>query len=193
MKLLRNGKEDPTPWYEILWRRVRSTCSAVWYLPKKTYRFLRKLYAWSPILWNDFDWDYSYLLKILEFKLHRMADTIESNGIIVASDRVAKQIRYATFLIERIQEENYCKEEYAAHEEKWGEGVMNFVDLPKDDPHYGTCSEMNMYTIKSKQQGLEDQEKKEHMVIYERARDTRQKDLDRLFRHMRRYLERWWD
>lgn len=68
-------------------------------------RFFRKIITvirWIPVIWkNSYDWDYSYLVEIIEFKLNRMADCIESNDIIVDSKKVAKEIRETVELFDK--------------------------------------------------------------------------------------------
>ena len=102
---------------------------------RKVKHWLTQSVAYSIFIWknDNYDWDYGYLINLMRFKLSRMAKTIEENGIIEANHRVAKQIRYAIYLMDRWQ---------------------NNVDM--------------------------DRYKEEEL-------------LDRLFRHMRKYFQRWWD
>jgi len=190
----RNGKPDDQP---KRWRmfkyRWRMRFGDMFRFPREMIGFITKLAAYIPILWKDRDWDYGFFLTLMRFKLDRMATTIEDNNLIVSNHRVAKQIRYATFLIDRVQEDSYTKDAFQKHEEYWGPIIMDFVDLPPDDPHYKTCVAMESYTLKSKQENRMEEEDEARSAIYAKARETKQKDYDRLFRHMRKYIERWWD
>ena len=55
----------------------------------KVINFVRKILkicAYIPVLWKDEDWDYSYLLDLIKFKLNRMRDRIHKDNIIVPSE-----------------------------------------------------------------------------------------------------------
>lgn len=52
----------------------------------KIKRFLGKIikiFQYMPLLWNDEDWDFQYLLDLIEFKLKRIKKCIRQNDIIV--------------------------------------------------------------------------------------------------------------
>jgi len=49
---------------------------------KKFIGKIAKICAYIPVLWNDEDWDYSYLLDLIKFKLNRMKNTIYKNNFI---------------------------------------------------------------------------------------------------------------
>ena len=49
---------------------------------RKIKRFLRNLKDYYPILKEDEDWDYGFLLDLLEFKLKKMGDYFHSTNII---------------------------------------------------------------------------------------------------------------
>lgn len=40
---------------------------------------IKKIIDYIPILWNDYDWDYSYIDKILLYKLKRMKKVFDKN------------------------------------------------------------------------------------------------------------------
>ena len=61
---------------------------------------IKNMIVWLPIIWNDRDFDYSYLLKIVRFKLKRMLPAIE-NGHYVGCEKDAKRMRVAIELLDR--------------------------------------------------------------------------------------------
>ena len=42
-----------------------------------------KIFQYLPLLWKDEDWDFQYLLDLIEFKLKRIKKCIRQNNIIV--------------------------------------------------------------------------------------------------------------
>ena len=151
------------------------------------FYFAKRLIAWIPILWKDRDWDHTYFYTIMDFKLSRMEK--ESDTSIMAHINVGKQIRYARFLIARILKDEYDSEHYRQLEAKWGPLQMDFHEDPDSQGKWGT---IDMYWPKARAAGKDDEVSELSRKIDSDADAIRQKDLDRLFRHMRKYVERWW-
>lgn len=71
---------------------------------------IKNLIKWFSIIWNDKDFDYYYLLNILEFKLKNMEEFFNSdNTFTVNAKKYAKQMMIVKNLIKRIKNENYCE------------------------------------------------------------------------------------
>jgi len=145
---------------------------------------------YAKLLWNDYDWDYAYIFNLLQYKLKRTRKRIVANNLILRSEEVAAQIKHAEDLIEKWREDEFCKDLYDAHDEKWGE----MVDLSKPVEHNGSRYHIwDMSREKATTPELKDQEKKEWMAIHQKADEAKEKNLDELFAHMRKYIQGWWD
>lgn len=68
---------------------------------------LQNLWAYKRIIWKDRDWDFYYLHLLMRFKLDRMQKQMDENGCSTASPLNAKQMRYAIFLLDRINAGRY--------------------------------------------------------------------------------------
>ena len=73
----------------------------------KVTRFVKNILAYREILWHDSDWDYVYLLKMMELKLRRMGQHFTDHGHLVASERVARECRVASALCRRLRNDDY--------------------------------------------------------------------------------------
>ena len=149
------------------------------------YYFIKRLIAWIPVLWKDREWDHAFLYDIIHFKLSQMEK--HSRTSIMVHERVGKQIRYAMFLIDRIREDDYHQEEWKAHNEKWGE--LRWDSFPAERKGY-VC--LDIHRPKARAMGMEELERAESSELWRKAGEAREKDLDRLFRHMRKYVQGWW-
>ena len=49
-----------------------------------------KTFKYYPILSQDFDWDYCFLIDLIEFKLKRMAQYFHTHNIVVDEERWAR-------------------------------------------------------------------------------------------------------
>ena len=74
---------------------------------KNLFWNITNIMRWIPVLWNNWDWDFCFLLIIMEHKLNRMASRFESKGCAVDSKKMARQIRICALLCERIKKDNY--------------------------------------------------------------------------------------
>jgi len=68
---------------------------------------IRKIIAWLPLLWEDEDWDYSFLLKIMRFKIARMGECINGNEIIADHTKVYLETVKACDMLDTFLEKTY--------------------------------------------------------------------------------------
>jgi len=61
---------------------------------------------WTPIIWGDYDFDWEFLAKIMEYKLRRMSKCL-NNGIAVNSDRQSRQTLICAELIKRLRADEW--------------------------------------------------------------------------------------
>lgn len=73
----------------------------------ETYHKIKRILDWIPILWKDYEWDHACLLRILEFKLRRMAKHHLEYGVTVRRDVTAHQLTEAAALCKRMANEEY--------------------------------------------------------------------------------------
>jgi hypothetical protein len=50
-------------------------------------RGLHNLWRWKRIIWQDQDWDYAYLLRIMEFKMANMHEFLGGPDAVGEQDR----------------------------------------------------------------------------------------------------------
>ena len=144
---------------------------------------------WFSVIWSDRDWDPWFLYKILYFKLKRMENMQRKHGHSVTSEKYADQIKVAGLLLKRIIDDNYLENVMTPHEKKWGKSEFVFTPLPGN----GNFSSLSIKVEKANTPEEIEQEHKERMGLYIHEANLKQQDLDLLFKHMRKYVEGWWD
>jgi len=83
-----------------------------------TYFFIRKysqiknVFRWLPIIWKQFDFDYSYSIEVFRFQLLKQAELMETNGMSVSSDYNASRIRTIIALMDKVYGDYDYGEEY---------------------------------------------------------------------------------
>lgn len=151
--------------------------------------FVERLITYVPFLWRDRDWDYGFLEELMLIKLKRMAHRIKENNIIESSDRVAKQINYAVYLLERIRSGQDLNEAVAKHEAKWGKSYRTF-ETSKKNPEYRVWA---IHYPNAVTEELKEQAYKEITDAYKAVMEKESELYDRLFRHLRKYWCGFWD
>jgi len=166
--------------------KIKDIWGAISYIPS----FIVRVLQYSKRLWGDVDWDYSSLLRLTQYKLARMREYHKNHGHTVAAPLMVKQMAYAELLINRILEDDYAKEEQATIKEKYGE-VIGYMYSPKDPGYPGSMVVMTRENCRTPEE-IEEERAAQH-ILFDKQTAAKEKDYDRLFRHIRRYIERWWD
>lgn len=155
------------------------------------------LVTWAPIIWRDRDWDYSFLLDMLEFKLRRMG----AQGFHhVWTEEKAAQVIACADACKRIREDKYAQEELAALNEKWGDRVCPVCgkSLCRCFPHYGTDGSIigyywvTMYENAHTSEEV-DRASQEFHDLYRLQSKLLQDDVAFLCDTMKTNLLSWWD
>ena len=93
-------KLEDTKIYDIYWDLIGWRISN--FISK-----IKNIVRWFPIIWNDGDYDDSYIMEILKFKLSNQANYISKKDGRTQSQYDAQKMRLCVRLIEKFQEEYY--------------------------------------------------------------------------------------
>lgn len=166
---------------------------------KKIWSFFRSikygienLIKWFPVIWQDRDWDHWFIYKIFHFKLKEVEKLQRKYGNSTSSEKVADQIKLAVLLLDRLIKDEYLENVLKPHEEKWGESEMIFTPIDPTEGDEG-MSTLDFKVEKAITEEEQAQESKERMILYKHETKLRQQDLDMVFKHIRKYIEGWWD
>ncbi len=90
-------------------------------LVRKTFRFVRKVYDYRKILWQDRDHDYFYILEMLKYKIQRTRKSVEQVPFEGVGEVVATMLRIEALIESHSNTENWQEEEaYNLINQKWG-------------------------------------------------------------------------
>lgn len=155
---------------------------------KQIYHSFKNIIRWIPILWKDRDWDWHFLLIIIQFKLKRMEKYHRKHGTSLNANKYADDMRKVHLAIGRIlNETRYCELDYKHHEEKYGELQM----LDGEKTKYGTTIKFWYSKVNTEEEYEE--ASKAARKIYERADYLKKQDFDFIFKEMRKHIRDWWD
>ncbi len=125
---------------------------------------LIKLWDWLPIIWADEDWDFAYLLRLMQFKLSRMRPVIENGHSTECMDR-AKEILTAEILLRNVVDED-PEDEWSAHYTQYDAHIDSTSD----------CANPN-----------------EHWMALELSAFRERRNWAALWSHLEAHAQGWWD
>ena len=168
---------------------------------RQIIRGIRNLIAFAPLIWRDRDFDYSYLLGMLVFKLHRMEAAFGSDeSVSLGSDELAKELKLCHDALARALEDDYRTEELAAHEARWGEHCCPkcgglFCDCFPVCGKDGSIISYKLVLEYPDAHGEDEQEQAsdEKHAIYLQQDIDKDNDLKLAFRMMGERILWWWD
>jgi len=131
---------------------------------------IKNLIAFTPIIWNDRDWDHAFLLELLEFKLRRMAKFIGERGQHLDANVDAARIAEAADICRRLRTDDYYKLLWRAFFDKY---PLRFTD----------------YQIER----MGEDERAQFSALRERHDAAERADLERLGELFTKHLLGWWD
>lgn len=185
-----DGKKKVYPWDrpDTLLFNIKYWLHDKWwdFVGKPIY-FLKKVYAYAKLLWNDFDFDAQCLYPLIRLKLQRVQKALE-NGNAIQEDKDMKALKLAIKLLDRLIEDKYWAP-MDRHDRKWGEMETWFEPTERND---GSSYWMSK-RAKANTPELKEQEILEFRKAYETEDMLRERDKRNLFRILDKYIRTWWD
>lgn len=95
---------------------------------RNTWRGLRNLVTFAPMVWRDRDWDHGYLFVLLEFKLRRMYAALSGPDAVAAHpEKALRKLLMCAEICKRLTAGEFAREEWdeyhRAHPIDWSLGV----------------------------------------------------------------------
>lgn len=106
------------------------------YRIKRTFRQIKNLFRWIPIIWKQYDWDYRYSIDAFKFQLQKQAEFFESDKAhCMGAKERGQRIRTVLRLMDKVYNEDYGMEWQDQLKELYGEDVLNwsFEDTGRGD------------------------------------------------------------
>ena len=164
-------------------------------LPKKLSKKERKkldkkrLKKYSKFLRKNYEWDYTYIIDLLRYKIKRVRKYIKKHDIIERQslDKIVSQMTETEQLLERVVSYDYSADLEREFIEKFGGKIRYKTKFKKNhvleiEHDY---SEINENQI--------EEAKKEFAQILDREFELRKADLKKAFELMTENIWGWWD
>jgi hypothetical protein len=97
------------------------------YFFKRKYGQVKRVIDFLPMIWNGFEFDYSYSVQLFRKSLERQAQFFESDkSYSDRSKQNAARIRTAIRLMDKVYDEEYGSEYQDKLKQLYGENVLDF-------------------------------------------------------------------
>lgn len=151
---------------------------------KKLFRWIIKSIQYSMFLWQigDEDYDYCFILEVLNYKIKRTRLHILKHNIISDAQIVANQMKEVEDLIDAYLDDDFLPKMQEAFEEKWGE----FTEK-------GFFAVFHMKRKNAITPELRAQAKQEQRDIYKAQNNKREEVWNKIFSLLNENLRNWWD
>ena len=161
----------------------------------KIRRFFRAVWrasAYAKFGWNNHDWDNSYLLDLLHFKLQRMHKYLKAETYAKQDKPSIQSLRLAARLAKKLTDELYSHF-LDQHDKKWGPLNMELTPAEHVEglPGGGSVCNFSRPNVTSKKK--EAQERREFKKAVKMDEQIRARDARWLFSIMEKYYQYWWD
>lgn len=103
---------------------------------KRKYQQIKRTIDFLPLIWNSYDFDYSYALDLFKKQLEYTAKHLESDRAMTLSAKAkAQKIRTAIRLMDKVYNEEYFHQYMDKLKEIYGENAFDwwFEDSAKGD------------------------------------------------------------
>lgn len=139
---------------------------------KRFFRSIQNLISWSPIIFQDRDWDHFYFHVIMKKKLERMRDYNINSGHCENSHITAQKINTCIKLLDKLIKDDFQDEEF------WKDVKHEWIEL---DEEYSELKTVSKYS----QEEISAQIKKEN--------NLRRKYIKTLYSILEKRVETFWD
>lgn len=192
--------EDETHWNRIKWK-----LRILFYYKLKLFKIvdayydtkngIKSLIRWFPVIWDDRDYDKTFIFNILIKKLEINRDGMLRRDRHTEVNKNVDEINHSIDLLKKVNNEwdNYDHPFFKKHDLKWGEKNIKLIKIEKEgDKNKGSYEMLFEREIELTPE-QEEIERKEYNEGLEKMHKDRHKDMQEAFNNIVEFSDGWWD
>jgi len=159
------------------------------YFFKRKYGQIKRVIDFLPMIWNGFDFDYSYSVQLFKKQLERQAQFFESDkSYSDRSKQDASRIRTAIRLMDKVYDEEYSSEYQDKLKELYGDDAFDwqFEDTGRGD-------ETSFIKYKYEDWDNAEEIKKVQKKLFLESRQKQKRAHKLLWDFIEHNIQYWWD
>jgi hypothetical protein len=159
------------------------------YFFKRKYQQIQRVIDFLPMIWNGFDFDYSYSVQLFKKQLERQAKFFESDkSYSDRSKQDASRIRTAIRLMDKVYDEEYSSEYQDKLKQLYGE---NAFDWQFEDTGRGDETSFIKYRYEDWDNAEEISQVQKKLFLESKEKQKRAHKL--LWDFIEHNIQYWWD
>jgi hypothetical protein len=159
------------------------------YWIKRKYRQIKRVIDFLPLIWNGFDFDYIYAVKLFRKQLERIANELESDRANTLSAPInAQKIRTAIRLMDKVYNDEYSTEWVDKIKKLYGADVLEWES---EDTGKGDSSTYVTYKYEKWDNSEEIDNVSKQLLSESHKKEKRAHKL--LWDFIEHNIQRWWD
>ena len=159
------------------------------YFFKRKYQQIQRVIDFLPMIWNGFDFDYSYSVQLFKKQLERQAKFFESDkSYSDRSKQDASRIRTAIRLMDKVYDEEYGSEYQDKLKQLYGENALDFW---LEDTGEGDGSRFLRWEYNKWDNAEEIKEVQKKLFLESKQKQKRAHKL--LWDFIEHNIQYWWD
>jgi hypothetical protein len=159
------------------------------YFFKRKYQQIQRVIDFLPMIWNGFDFDYSYSVRLFKKQLERQAKFFESDkSYSDRSKQDASRIRTAIRLMDKVYDEEYSSEYQDKLKQLYGE---NAFDWQFEDTGRGDETSFIKYRYEDWDNAEEISQVQKKLFLESKEKQKRAHKL--LWDFIEHNIQYWWD
>jgi len=172
IKLLGIPEEKTFKYYFVnIWYILVDAFFHSWWSPLRNFGMnCQRVFKWLPIIWEDREWDYVYILRIWRHRLRFQREHLQKYGIHLNVEEDCRTLRIAEAILERLEKNEYTEKDWNSH--------MSLYPS-------------RLFTAEHRETMKGEREDVQRMVNKERY--MQKQDFEYLAKHLNKHLHSWWD
>jgi hypothetical protein len=159
------------------------------YFFKRKYQQIERVIDFLPMIWNGFDFDYSYSVQLFKKQLERQAQFFESDkSYSDRSKQDASRIRTAIRLMDKVYDEEYSSEYQDKLKELYGDDAF---DWQFEDTGRGDATSFIKYKYEDWDNAEEIKKVQKKLFLESKEKQKRAHKL--LWDFIEHNIQYWWD
>lgn len=152
---------------------------------RHTIESLEQVFFWFPIIWNTRDFDYGYIIEMLELKLERMLKFLTSKDCMSEqTEESLLPLKRCIEILHIIYDQLYSDIAFEEHYKNFPMKSLEEMFIKEDDPKYLNCRVMK---------GMEDDEAKSFHQANEDSEKLHNELMGEFSKLFTTYYRWWWD
>lgn len=186
-------KDTIKDWWYVDMYTKRSKFDDIFIHPFRKIKYgIQNLWYWRKVIWNDRDWDYYFLSKMIVHKMKRMDKHFLEYSNHVNREKDVRKMRCFYKRLERAMNNDYMDVIMKDHREKWGEIQMtsepyHFYENGKPKTYRTNFSYSNVKTEEENKQACDQAHE-----LYNKCEKARYDDIRKAGRAFGRWFTYWW-